>query len=153
MIDEELLSKFNRIEDLPVSEEMLGAYMEGNLHGSEFREVNNFILSDADTISLMDTVEADLNFIRDLDLSYQQGFIGADVSEDVFSEMNLPEISILGIDSLIETSSTLNDDIILSSDCHNIIDDDHSFHSDSQHNNYHQHHDPKLDFTLTDNIE
>ncbi|MDE5905652.1 hypothetical protein, partial [Duncaniella sp.] len=61
MIDEELLSKFNRIEDLPVSEEMLGAYMEGNLHGSEFREVNNFILSDAHTIRLMDIVEADLN--------------------------------------------------------------------------------------------
>ena len=31
MINEELLSKLDRIEDLPVSEEMLGAYMEGNL--------------------------------------------------------------------------------------------------------------------------
>ena len=35
MID---LNKFDDLEDLPVSEEMLGAYLEGNLHGAEFRE-------------------------------------------------------------------------------------------------------------------
>lgn len=31
MISDELLSKFDSIEDLPISEEMLGAYMEGSL--------------------------------------------------------------------------------------------------------------------------
>ena len=35
MIDEELLNKFDRIQDLPVSEEMLGAYMEGNTSDDE----------------------------------------------------------------------------------------------------------------------
>lgn len=150
MID---INKFDDIEDLSISEEMLGAYLEGNLHGSEFREVNNFILSDADTVSLVDAVEADLDFIRDMNQSYQQGIIDTDISDDMFSEFSLPEITILGVDSLIDASSPLNDDIILGGDCHNFIDDnDHSLHSDCQHNN-HQHHDPELDFGLTDNIE
>lgn len=35
MINDELLSKFDRIKDLPVSEELLGAYMEGNLSSEE----------------------------------------------------------------------------------------------------------------------
>lgn len=43
MIDEELLNKFDRIQDLPVSEEMLGAYLEGNLRGSELREVHRYL--------------------------------------------------------------------------------------------------------------
>lgn len=30
---EELLSRFNDIQNLPVSEEMLGAYLEGTLRG------------------------------------------------------------------------------------------------------------------------
>lgn len=43
MIDEELMSKFDRIQDLPVSEEMLGAYIEGNLSDSESIEVSSVI--------------------------------------------------------------------------------------------------------------
>lgn len=39
MISDELLSKFDRIQDLPVSEEMLGAYLEGNLSSSEIGEI------------------------------------------------------------------------------------------------------------------
>lgn len=46
MIDEELLNKFDRIQDLPVSEEMLGAYIEGNLRGSELREVHKYLHHD-----------------------------------------------------------------------------------------------------------
>ena len=30
MINDELFAKFDSIEELPISEEMLGAYMEGN---------------------------------------------------------------------------------------------------------------------------
>lgn len=151
MID---INKFDDIEDLAIPEEMLGAYLEGNLHGSEFREVNSFILSNPDSVSLIDTVEDDLDFIRDLDLSYQQGIITTNVPEDMFAKIFLPEISIVGMDSIIEISSPLNDDIILASDCYNFVDDDdgHFLHSDSQHNS-HQHHDPELDFGLKDNIE
>ena len=153
MID---INKFDDLLDLPISEEMLGAYLEGNLHGSEFREVNNFILSNTDIVSLIDTVEADLDFIRDLDLSDQQGTIDAidtDVSEDLFSKITLPEISILGMDSLSETSSPLNDDIIFGSECANFIgDDDHSLNSDNLNHGYH-HHDPELDNGMSDNFE
>lgn len=149
MID---INKFDDIEDLSISEEMLGAYLEGNLHGSEFREVHNFIQSDANTIGLIGEVEDDLDFIHDIYLSYQQGIIDANINEDLFSEISLPEISVLGMDSLIETSSPLNDDIIFGGDCHNFIDDGHFLPSDGHHNN-HQHHDPEIDFGLTDNIE
>lgn len=40
---DELISCFNDIQDLSVSEEMLGAYMEGKLDGSEFRDINNIV--------------------------------------------------------------------------------------------------------------
>lgn len=150
MID---INKFDDLQDLPISEEMLGAYLEGNLHGSEFREVNNFILSDTGVVSLIDTVEADLDYIRDLDLSYQQDTIDTDVSEDLFSKITLPEISILGMDSLIETSSPLNDDIILGGECTNFIgDDDHFLLSDNPSHGY-NHHDPELDNGMSDNFE
>lgn len=61
MIDEELLNKFDRIQDLPVSEEMLGAYMEGNLKEAEKEAVSvliydnpriNSLVSDCDGFSL-----------------------------------------------------------------------------------------------------
>lgn len=39
MISDELLNKFDRIEDLSVSEEMLGAYMEGNLSDNEISQI------------------------------------------------------------------------------------------------------------------
>lgn len=42
----ELLQKFEDIQDLPVSEEMLGAYMEGKLVGSELDEVTQHVSSD-----------------------------------------------------------------------------------------------------------
>lgn len=47
MINEELLSKLDRIEDLPVSEEMLGAYMEGNLDFFEEANISSIIQTDA----------------------------------------------------------------------------------------------------------
>lgn len=48
MIDKELMSKFDRIQDLPVSEEMLGAYLEGNLSDSESIEVSSIIDTNPD---------------------------------------------------------------------------------------------------------
>lgn len=43
MNTDDLLHKFSDIEDLPVSEELLGAYLEGGLSGAEIREVCNII--------------------------------------------------------------------------------------------------------------
>lgn len=45
MIDAELLNKFDRIQDLPVSEEMLGAYFEGNLDCDEFSLIEDLLSS------------------------------------------------------------------------------------------------------------
>ncbi len=153
MIDDELLAKFDRVQDLPVSEEMLGTYLEGNLHGAEFREVQNYIHDDSSVSSLIDSVEADMNFINDLDFSYHQGHVDAIITEDVFSGISLPETTAFEMDSLIDANSPLTEGIILGDDCDNFIDDDgHSLHSDDQDNN-HPHHDPELDFGVTDNIE
>lgn len=46
MINDELLDKFDKIQDLPVSEEMLGAYLEGNLSNEENEYVHDAIESD-----------------------------------------------------------------------------------------------------------
>ena len=43
MIDDNLLAKFDRIQDLPVSEEMLGAYMEGNVDSCEASQIESVI--------------------------------------------------------------------------------------------------------------
>lgn len=58
MIDDELLNKFDRIQDLPVSEEMLGAYMEGNLNDAESILVSNMIDSNPDLSLLSYEVES-----------------------------------------------------------------------------------------------
>lgn len=47
MINDELLNKFARIKDLPVSEEMLGAYMESRLRGAEFDSVSEQLASNS----------------------------------------------------------------------------------------------------------
>ena len=46
MINDELLDKFDKIQDLPVSEEMLGAYLEGKLSNEENEFVHDAIESD-----------------------------------------------------------------------------------------------------------
>lgn len=51
--------KLDALMELPISEEMLGAYLEGNLHGAELREVQNIVEKDsfvADLISSTDDV-------------------------------------------------------------------------------------------------
>lgn len=54
MMNDDLLNKFDRIEDLPVSEEVLGAYFEGNLQDSERVEVDSWINHDQALRSLVD---------------------------------------------------------------------------------------------------
>lgn len=61
MIDEELLNKFDRIQDLPVSEEILGAYIEGNLNDAESILVSNMIDSNPDLSLLSYKVESYTN--------------------------------------------------------------------------------------------
>lgn len=150
MID---INKFDDIEDLHISEELLGAYLEGNLHGSESREVQNFINNDASVSSLIDSVESDLGYLHDLDYSYQQGLIDTLTDEDdMFAGLVLPEITTFGMDSMEDTSSSLNTGFIFGGECGNFIDDDHSLYQENSENNNH-HHDSELDFGITDNFE
>lgn len=59
---EELKARFASIQDLPVSEEMIGAYLEGNLNGSELRDVQNVITEDQSVYDLIDAVESPMSF-------------------------------------------------------------------------------------------
>lgn len=59
MIDDELLAKFDRIQDLPVSEEMLGAYIEGALNRSELSEIRSIISDSNDLTSFVLNIELD----------------------------------------------------------------------------------------------
>lgn len=153
MISDELLSKFDRIEDLPVSEEMLGAYLEGNLHGSEFREIQNYIHDNDDVLGLIDIVENDIDILNDVDESFDNSINPFVDAGETLADFNLPEIEFLTASSLIDSSSSLMDDIILGGESCNFIEDErHIHHLDNIDNNY-SHHDPELDFGRTDNIE
>lgn len=61
MIDKELFEEFNRIQELPVSEEMLGAYMEGNLNDAESILISNMLDSNPDLSLLSYEVESYTN--------------------------------------------------------------------------------------------
>jgi hypothetical protein len=63
MISDELLNKFNRIEDLPISEEMLGAYVEGNL--DFYEEIN--ISSEIQNSEYLSDMMQDINSIYNFD--------------------------------------------------------------------------------------
>ncbi len=56
MIDYE---KLDKLMELPVSEELLGAYIEGNLSEDELWEINKCIESNDDLRSLVEEVAAD----------------------------------------------------------------------------------------------
>lgn len=61
MISDELLNKFDRIEDLPISEEMLGAYLEGNLNEDEISDIISVISQDGIVSNLMTSIEETLS--------------------------------------------------------------------------------------------
>ena len=79
MIDENLLNKFNQIEDLPVSEEMLGAYLEGNLTTSEVSDIE-YAIQENDS----------LNELTSLSREYDTGFDKSD--DSIIEDFDLPSI-------------------------------------------------------------
>ncbi len=79
MISDELLNKFDRIQDLPVSEEMLGAYMEGNLSPIEAENFFNFIHDNA----LVSDIMSDVNLLS-TDL--------VDVNIDGLEDVEFPQV-------------------------------------------------------------
>lgn len=86
-------SKFDFIEDLPVSEEMIGAYLEGNLLGSEMREVSNFVESDNNLYCIVNEVEGISN-IQELEIESNLQTMNSQLL-DFAVEFTLPAIEIL----------------------------------------------------------
>ena len=88
MIDEELLNKFDRIQDLPVSEEMLGAYMEDNLDSTENSQIESLLSMDSHLSELLENISHE-SIGNILDNIGQQLF---DPSYPVFiSDIELPD--------------------------------------------------------------
>ena len=56
MIDADLLHKFDSIEDLPVSEEMLGAYLEGNLDDAEVSEIESMLQNSSNLTDIYENI-------------------------------------------------------------------------------------------------
>ena len=52
----EILQEFDGIQELPVSEESIGAYLEGKLAGAELREVQNLLNSDDNLFQVIEKV-------------------------------------------------------------------------------------------------
>lgn len=63
MIDDELLNKFDRIQDLPVSEEMLGAYLEGNVAPNEAIQIESAMLQDTQLSDFINGITRDSSSI------------------------------------------------------------------------------------------
>lgn len=113
MINDNLFAKFNSIEDLPISEELLGAYTEGNLRGAEYREVHNIISNDGNLSDLMSSVEQDSLFDENNLFDQFDNSIGITGAEDYlhidFEELELPNLT----SDLLVGASPLTSDIVL----------------------------------------
>lgn len=86
MIDKELMSKFDRIQDLSVSEEMLGAYLEGNLSPKEYFDIESTI--------------GENEYLKEIvDINHEYGF-----NSDILDEISIEAIDLPLIpdDSFIE---------------------------------------------------
>lgn len=88
MIDDELLAKFDRIQDLPVSEEMLGAFAEGTLHGAELDDVAEQISSESSLSAMLEEISnANVDDLVELEHPW-------DIYEDDYGywELGLPPV-------------------------------------------------------------
>lgn len=79
MIDEELLNKFARVQDLPVSEEMIGAYLEGKLSPIEAENFVDFIHDNR----LVDDIMIDVDL---------QSTDFADLNIDGLNDIEVPQV-------------------------------------------------------------
>ena len=129
MIDEELLNKFDRIQDLPVSEEMLGAYLENSLTDNVAIKVNSIIEDSGYLTSLIKTIQSDLNTE---DLVHKEPTVLDGILD--WMDIELPEVTnslISGLESFYVThSSGISEDDLFFSGIHGndiFLSDDDSF--------------------------
>ena len=123
MIDEELLTKFASIEDLPISEEILGAYLEDNLSDAESIVVNNII----DSFSELSSIIAEIPSIDDFNTfelyTEEQDFDESSELED----FELPSISSL---ELADTPSICADEFLIQSTLEDVVNVGSVYHLD-----------------------
>lgn len=82
MIDDELMKKFDNIEELPISEEMLGAYLEGNLDLQDVLAVQDAVIFNSDISEL---IEAGSQLALEEEVLF-------DLSTDNFELPSIPEL-------------------------------------------------------------
>ena len=145
MINDELLAKFDRIQDLPVSEEMLGAYIEGNLDNTESSEIANAIASNEALCDLLENVDmhTEIQDTSDLNASMFNSGINADLPDIIVDAFHTESPTML--DEIVEiygfnangdfdTSDGIHTDFFHSENSYNadsFIDDLHSLNTDS----------------------
>lgn len=131
MISDELLNKFDRIEDLPVSEEMLGAYLEDNLDSFEASKIESVIsensnlsdfvaeVSQEDIGSILDNLEHQILdpsypvFISDLHLpNFDNNTTSIPLYEDYMVAACCPEIFFNDLNTLFSDDSISSDDLL-----------------------------------------
>lgn len=125
--------KFDDLNDLPISEELLGAYAEGNLRGAEFREVQNLLSEDSNLSGLMNTIEEEPTFFEFDSIDSPFYKIGMP-DNDVFGQFNLDQLEIPAIDAdgLI-TAGPLGSDFTFDIHHEFIGDEGHRLSSDTTH--------------------
>lgn len=123
-INEELLAKFDRIQDLPVSEEMLGAYLEGNLDCYDMQDVSELIRENnlLRTIS-EDVIDTSINLNRNddlLDVGMENDSVLSEIGDasDMGCNMLCPDADLVVGESYIEDSEAVennesNEDYLL----------------------------------------
>lgn len=85
MIDKNLLNKFNAIQELPLSEEMLGAYLEGNLNFYDTINVESVMWGNDNLFAFMDKSSMDESVVTDY---LETEFLGLD-NDFVLPEMQM----------------------------------------------------------------
>ena len=107
----ELMSQFDDLQDLPVSEEMLGAYIEGNLNGADLRDVQNVLNSDDGAMNLLENVEDIISTPFDVSLSLEDNLPSIDFLESSDFSANFSPFTMLDeiISSDLVESMTIDD--------------------------------------------
>lgn len=89
MIDEDLINKINSIEDLPISEEMLGAYLEDNLSPYEVYDVESAI-RECDYLNELTNGDLEYNTVLDFSIdSAIENFELPIISDNRFIELDM----------------------------------------------------------------
>lgn len=150
MID--LQDKFDELNDLPISEELLGAYIEGSLRGSEFREVENILSNDTTLSDFMSTIEDEYSSMP-FDTFYKVDSLSGLSLDNSFEQGDYTDLVIPSIDTYdVVTELPLNPDINFELH-HDFVGGDNHHLDDSSCNDYDLNNNSFYDNGMSDNID